>query len=100
MICRLDRLRTVHSNRQTSHRSIGKIIISAHTFDYVVVRVNYGLTSCEDLAMALTSVTGTLLICYNSPIPSYVATVSWYTIFCFYFATTTLNMVYKNEITM
>ena len=84
VICKLDRLRTVHSNSQTSHRRIGKLIISAYAFDYIVVRVNYGLTSCEDLAAALTSVTGTLLIHHNGPISSYVATVSWYIADCYF----------------
>ena len=30
-------------------------LLSAHTFDYIAVRVTYGLTSCEDLAMAVTA---------------------------------------------
>ena len=51
-ICMFDRLRTAHRNRQTSHMSIGNLF-SAHAIDYIVVRVNYGLTSGENLAMAL-----------------------------------------------
>ena len=30
-----------------------KRLLSAHVFDYIVLRVNPGPTSCEDLAMAL-----------------------------------------------
>ena len=56
VICRLDRLRTAHSKRQTSHMSIENLS-STHAFDYIVLRVNAGLTSCEDLAMALYIVT-------------------------------------------
>ena len=33
------------------HRKIS----NAHTFNYIVLRVNPGLTSCEDLAIALQS---------------------------------------------
>ena len=28
-------------------------LLATHTFDYIVLRVNFGLTSCEDLATAL-----------------------------------------------
>ena len=52
VICRFDRLRSAHSKSQTSHMNIGKLI-SAHAFDYIVLRVNPGLTSCEDLTTAL-----------------------------------------------
>ena len=52
VICMFDRLRTAHRNRQTSHMSIGNLF-SAHAIDYIVVRVNYGLTGGENLAMAL-----------------------------------------------
>ena len=40
------------SLRQTSHVSIGNLS-STHAFDYIVLRVKLGLTSCEDLATAL-----------------------------------------------
>ena len=40
----LDRLRTAHVRDKPS---------STHTFNYIVLRVKTGLTSCEDLAMAL-----------------------------------------------
>ena len=32
--------------------------MAAHTFNYLVLRVNFGLTSCEDLAMALHTILG------------------------------------------
>ena len=47
VICTFDRLRTAYSNKTLVN------LLSAHTFAYIVLRVNYGLTSCEDLAMAL-----------------------------------------------
>ena len=40
VICRLDRP-----------------ILAAHAFDYIVLRINTGLTVCEDLAMALQEIT-------------------------------------------
>ena len=49
MICRFDRLRTSHGMRHKSLITIEKLS-SAHTFNYLVLRVNPGLTSCEDLA--------------------------------------------------
>ena len=52
MICRFDRLTTAHSKRLTSHMSIWNLL-AAHTFNYILLRVKPGLTSCEDLAMAL-----------------------------------------------
>ena len=52
VICRYDRLGTVHSKRQTSHMSIENLS-ATHAFNYIVLRGNTGLTSCEDLAMAL-----------------------------------------------
>ena len=30
-----------------------KNLLATHTFDYIVLKVKPGLTSCEDLAMAL-----------------------------------------------
>ena len=32
--------------------------MAAHAFNYLVLRVNFGLTSCEDLAMALHTILG------------------------------------------
>ena len=52
VICRFDRLKTSHSKRQKSQMSIEKLS-SAHTFNYIVLKVNPGLTSCEEFAMAL-----------------------------------------------
>ena len=52
VICRYDRLRTAYSKRQTSHMSIANLS-AAHAFDYIVLRVKPGLTSCEDVAMGL-----------------------------------------------
>ena len=47
-------LATTHSKRLTSHMIIWNLL-AAHTFNYIVLRVNPGLTSCEDLATALLS---------------------------------------------
>ena len=53
MICKFDRVRILsHSKRQKSHMSIEKLK-SAHAFNYIVLRVNNGLTSCKDVATAL-----------------------------------------------
>ena len=52
VICRIDRLRTAHSKRQTSYMSLENLL-AAHASDYIVVRVKPGLTSHEDLATAL-----------------------------------------------
>ena len=52
VISRFDRYRTAHSRRQKSYMSIEKLS-SAHTFNYIVLKVNSAQTSCEDLAMAL-----------------------------------------------
>ena len=48
VICRFNGLKTAHSNRQASHNGIENLS-AAQTFDYI----KPGLTSCEDLAMAL-----------------------------------------------
>ena len=37
--------------------TIGNLSIT-HTFDYIVLRIKLGLTSCEDLAMALIDTKG------------------------------------------
>ena len=50
VIIRFDRLRTVHSKSHKSHVSNGNLL-TAHAFDYIVFRINPGLTSCKDLAM-------------------------------------------------
>ena len=52
MICKFDRLKASHSKTQKSQMSIEKLS-PAHTFNYIVLKVNPGLTSCEELAMAL-----------------------------------------------
>ena len=49
VICRFDRL---------SHMSIGNSS-ATHAFDYIVLMIKPGLTSCEDFAMAL--INGTLM---------------------------------------
>ena len=36
---------------------------AAHAFDYIMLRVKPGLTSCEDLATALLDVIATLFLC-------------------------------------
>ena len=53
VICRIDRLCTAYSMRQTSHMSIGKLIGCPHTFNYIVLSVKPVLTSCEHLAIVL-----------------------------------------------
>ena len=47
-----DRLGTAHSKRQ---KAIGALenLPAAHTFDYIMLKVNRGLTSCEDLTTAV-----------------------------------------------
>ena len=45
VICRLDKLRMAHTARVMKHLS------AAHAFDYIVLRINPGLTTCKDLAM-------------------------------------------------
>ena len=52
MICKFDRVRISHSKRQKSYMSIEKLK-STHALNYIVLRVNNGLTSCKDLATAL-----------------------------------------------
>ena len=52
VICRFDRLRTAHSKRQKAIEALENLS-STHAFDHIVLRINAGLTSCEDLATAL-----------------------------------------------
>ena len=52
VICKFDRLRTSHSKSQKSHMSIEKLS-SAHPFNYIVLRVNPSLSSCEEFATSL-----------------------------------------------
>ena len=52
MICRFDRLRTAHSKNKQAIQII-EHLSATHTFDYIVLRVNPGLTSCEHLVKAL-----------------------------------------------
>ena len=42
VICRLDRHRTSHSKRQKSHNIWALKLLSAHAFNYIVLRVNPG----------------------------------------------------------
>ena len=52
VIRRFDRLRTAHS---TSQKAIWvmEYLSAAHAFDYIVLRINSGLTSCKDFAMVV-----------------------------------------------
>ena len=50
MICRLDRLRTAHSKSKKAI-SVMEYLSAAHAFDYIVLRINPGLTTYTDLAM-------------------------------------------------
>ena len=52
VICRFNRLRTSHSKSQKSQMSTEKLS-SAHAFNYIVLKVNPVLSSCEELATAL-----------------------------------------------
>ena len=53
VICRFDRLRKHYTARdRKSYMSIEKLS-STHTFNYIVLRVKHGLTSCKDFATAL-----------------------------------------------
>ena len=49
MICRFDRLRTAHRKSQKAI-SVMQCLLAALAFDYVVLRINPGLTNCKDLA--------------------------------------------------
>ena len=49
VISRFDRLRTVHSKSQKA-KGVKEELSVAHAFDYIVFRINPGLTSCKDLA--------------------------------------------------
>ena len=53
VICKCDGLRTAHRKPYGYWK---RKLIAAHAFDYIVLKVNPGLTSCEDLATALPSV--------------------------------------------
>ena len=52
VICKFDRFRTAHSKRQKTIWALEKLL-ATHAFDYILLRVNPGLISYEDLAMAL-----------------------------------------------
>ena len=51
-ICRFERLRTSHSKRQKAIQALKRLSF-AHAFNYIVLRINPGPTSCEDVAMEL-----------------------------------------------
>ena len=52
MIFRFGRLTITYYNRYKSH--MGSVnILATHAFDYIVHRVKFGLTSCEELATPL-----------------------------------------------
>ena len=64
VICRFDRL---DNTQQESKRLISDGNISAaHTFNYIVFRINPALTSCEDLAMVVDNIVWTIISAYNS----------------------------------
>ena len=48
-ICKFDRLRTVHSKSQKAIR-VMENLLATHAYDYIVLRINLGLTSSKDLA--------------------------------------------------
>ena len=50
MTFRFDRLIAAHSKRQKGHMMAMENPLTTHTFHYIVLRVNSGLTNCEDLA--------------------------------------------------
>ena len=52
VICRFDRLRTAHSKSQKGICALENLS-ATHAFDYIVLKVNPGLTSCEDTATAM-----------------------------------------------
>ena len=52
MICRLDRLRTVHSHRQTSHRNF-KNLSATHAFDYRLHSACLGLNLAQRVVKTL-----------------------------------------------
>ena len=51
VICRFNRLITAHSKKERSHISSGNLL-AIHAFDYIVLKVNPGLTS-EDFTITL-----------------------------------------------
>ena len=52
--------------QQETEKSYKYQILSSHTFNYIVLRVNHGLSSCKDLAMVFCRA-GKLLACSNGP---------------------------------
>ena len=67
MICKFDRLRTAHRKRQKAIWALENLL-ATHAFDYIVLRVNSGLASCETLLRPCTCftlsthATGTLVL--------------------------------------
>ena len=54
MIFRFGKLTITYYDRYKSHMVVS-ITSAAHAFDYILHRVKFGLTSCEELAMPLLS---------------------------------------------
>ena len=52
VICRFHSLRTAHSKSPKAIWAM-EYLSASHAFDYIVLRVNPGLTSCNDLAMVV-----------------------------------------------
>ena len=52
VICRLDRLRTAYTARvKKPYEQWNSYLSAAQAFDYIVLRINPGLTTCKDFAM-------------------------------------------------
>ena len=51
VICMSDRLRIVQQESKAIR--VMEKILAAHAFDYIVIRINPGLTSCKDLATVM-----------------------------------------------
>ena len=50
MICRFDRLRIVHTQQELKCHMSSEMLMAAHFFDYIALRINPGLTSFKDIA--------------------------------------------------
>ena len=51
VICMFDRLRI--AQQESKAICVMEKILAAHAFDYIVIRINPGLTSCKDLATVM-----------------------------------------------
>ena len=50
VICRFDTLRTAAHSKSQKAIWVKEYLSTTHTFDYIMLRINPGLTSCKDLA--------------------------------------------------